>query len=183
MSLQPRSALIANSSTGVSISREIARNENVGMKFCAWAVDVTIPRGLSYGKNYIIRNVILSPSPSSVMNWRRISLFCSFFGSFEKMMKETNRKPTKLQVEQFVNSNFDSTDEAVPWTLPDWQENPAFLERIRDLQYREWVSKLNDIWKTLARQVSPRVLQYPERHSIIPVDHGYIVPGGRFQGN
>uniref|UniRef100_A0A0C9RBN1 Trehalase n=1 Tax=Fopius arisanus TaxID=64838 RepID=A0A0C9RBN1_9HYME len=101
--------------------------------------------------------------------------------NFEKMMEATNRKPNRAQVAQFVAQNFDNTDEALPWIPPDWQPNPPILKRIQDSNFRNWVYQLNGIWKNLSRQMSSRVLQYPERHSFIPVENGYIVPGGRFQ--
>ncbi|XP_063971804.1 trehalase-like [Diachasmimorpha longicaudata] len=101
--------------------------------------------------------------------------------NFEKMMQATGRKPSRAQVAQFVSNNFDNIDEALPWNPPDWQANPPILSRIQDLKFRNWIYQLNGIWKNLSRQMSNRVLQYPERHSFIPVEYGYIVPGGRFQ--
>nr|AXY94682.1 trehalase-like protein [Habrobracon hebetor] len=101
--------------------------------------------------------------------------------NFERLMSETNRKPSKDQIAKFVAENFANTNEVLPWNPPDWQPNPPILERIEDPNIRDWVKQLNGIWKNLSRQMSPDVLKHPERHSFIPVEHGYIVPGGRFQ--
>lgn len=97
-------------------------------------------------------------------------------------MSSTNRKPSKAQVTQFVEDNFRSINELLPWNPPDWQANPPILKRIEDIHFRDWLHHLNGIWKDLARQVSSDVIQHPERHSLIPVEHGFIVPGGRFRG-
>ena len=97
-------------------------------------------------------------------------------------MNETGNKPSKSQLARYVNENFASSNELVNWTLPDWTESPSILKRINEAKYREWAKHLNEIWKELARKINPEVAEYPERHSLIYVDNGFIVPGGRFKG-
>ena len=104
------------------------------------------------------------------------------FHSFEKLMSESSRNPTKQQVESFVRENFENVDELINATLPDWRANPSIMERIHDPHYRAWVADLNEIWKTLARRMTTDVRDNPSRHSLIYVNNTFIIPGGRFKG-
>lgn len=101
--------------------------------------------------------------------------------NFDKLMSQTSGKPNREQVRKYVNDNFAIENELVDWKLPDWQENPAILKRIEDPNFRKWVKDLNDVWKILAKKIGPDTIAHPERHSLITVDNGFIVPGGRFQ--
>lgn len=97
-------------------------------------------------------------------------------------MSQTSGKPNKDQVAKYVNENFGIEDELSNWTISDWQENPPLFKEIEDPYFREWARDLNALWKFLAKKIGPDTLANPERHSLIPVDNGFIVPGGRFQG-
>nr|Q8MMG9.1 RecName: Full=Trehalase; AltName: Full=Alpha,alpha-trehalase; AltName: Full=Alpha,alpha-trehalose glucohydrolase; Flags: Precursor [Pimpla hypochondriaca]CAD31109.1 trehalase [Pimpla hypochondriaca] len=101
--------------------------------------------------------------------------------NFRKLMAETGGKPNKDQLTQYVKENFAQENEVIDWSPPDWQENPEFLQRVQDPVFRKWAKDLNDVWKIISRKVAPSVAEHPERHSIISVDNGFIVPGGRFQ--
>ena len=108
-------------------------------------------------------------------NYRRVR-------SFEALMRQTNSTPNRSQIKRFVSENFAQRDELVDWVPSDWQENPPFIKRIDDGQFRAWAKRINDIWKILSKKMAPFVAEHPERHSLIHVDNGFIVPGGRFQG-
>ncbi|CAL7933083.1 unnamed protein product [Xylocopa violacea] len=101
--------------------------------------------------------------------------------NFYKLMNATDNKPSQSQLIQYVNDNFMSSNELVNWTLPDWTENPSILKRISEPKFREWARHLNGIWKELARKISQDVAENPDRHSLIYVNNGFIVPGGRFK--
>ncbi|XP_076233763.1 trehalase [Calliopsis andreniformis] len=101
--------------------------------------------------------------------------------NFYILMNATNNNPTREQATQYINENFESSNELVNWTPPDWTENPSILKRIHDPKYREWIKNLNLIWKQLARKMNDDVAKYPERHSLIYVKNGFIIPGGRFK--
>ncbi|XP_015117451.1 trehalase [Diachasma alloeum] len=101
--------------------------------------------------------------------------------NFDELMSATGGKPNKTRVARFVSENFGKKNELLTWVPPDWQAKPAILDRINDEGMREWIIKLNFIWRNLSRTVHPDVIRYPERHSLIPVKNGFIVPGGRFR--
>lgn len=108
--------------------------------------------------------------------------FRPFSNSFYHLMNATGNNPSRSQLTEFVHDNFESSNELINWTLPDWTENPSILSRIQEPKYREWLRHLNEIWKDLARKMNYDVAKYPERHSLIYVKKGFIVPGGRFKG-
>ncbi|XP_072763574.1 trehalase [Anoplolepis gracilipes] len=101
--------------------------------------------------------------------------------NFNALMKATNNSPNRSEVAKFVSENFAMQDELDNSTLPDWKENPTILKNIQDPQFREWARRLNYIWKTLARKIKDDVMIDPQRHSLIYVNHTFIVPGGRFR--
>ncbi|KAJ2940978.1 hypothetical protein O0L34_g13104 [Tuta absoluta] len=101
---------------------------------------------------------------------------------FQEMMNRTGHKPTKADVLEFVNRNFDPAgSEFEEWRPDDWKENPAFLRRIKDPLLHQWASDLNQLWLELGRKMKEEVRNHQELYSIIYVDNPVIVPGGRFR--
>ncbi|KAJ8949090.1 hypothetical protein NQ318_016994 [Aromia moschata] len=101
--------------------------------------------------------------------------------NFEVFMKSTAYKPTDEEVQQFVEDNFDSEGELEDWTPTDYKSNPEFLKKISDIVVRDFARSLVSIWPTLGRRVKEEVKANPDRHSLISVPNGFIVPGGRFR--
>nr|CAD7392221.1 unnamed protein product [Timema cristinae] len=125
--------------------------------------------------------MVNSAIPLAVKIWRNppLSTFCS--GS-----KFTNPStlPTcilTLQVRSFVEDNFESGNELIAWELEDWKEDPKFLLRILNRDFRSWASDLNALWKNLSRKMDDDVRQNQEQYSIIYVPDGFVIPGGRFR--
>lgn len=101
--------------------------------------------------------------------------------NFNKLMSKTNNKPKKADIAEFIKNNFRSQGELDEWTPPDYNSNPAFLNKISDRSMRQFAQNLVKIWPKLGRKVSDSVFKYPDRHSLIYLPNGLIVPGGRFQ--
>ncbi|EFN81352.1 trehalase [Harpegnathos saltator] len=100
---------------------------------------------------------------------------------FNTLMKSTNNKPTRTDINRFVRENFATEDELENATLSDWKENPSILKSIHDPVFREWAKNLNNIWRKLARNMKSNVTAHPQRHSLISVNNTFIIPGGRFK--
>lgn len=100
---------------------------------------------------------------------------------FKNLMSKTNNKPTREDVQQFLKDNFKEEGELDDWTPPDFKPNPAFLNKIPDYSTRNFAKHLVGIWPKLGRKVNETVSKYPDRHSLIPLPNGFIVPGGRFK--
>lgn len=99
---------------------------------------------------------------------------------FQKLLNRTDGKLSKPELEEFVKEYFDDAGELEDWTPSDWTKEPAILASIQDKKYRQFAKDLNQIWLILAKRMKPSVIEKPERHSLIPVTHGFIIPGGRF---
>lgn len=101
---------------------------------------------------------------------------------FDEMMKRTGQKPTKSDVESFVNQTFDPAgSEFEDWTPDDWIQSPRFLEKVLDPELKKWGSELNFLWTVLGRKMTHDVSENRELYSIVYVPHPVIVPGGRFR--
>lgn len=98
-------------------------------------------------------------------------------------MNSTNRNPTREQIENFVRQNFEeNASELVNWVPPDWTNDPSLKKKVKDPKYKKWVKDLCDIWKILAKKVNVSVEQNADKHSLIYVPNGFMIPGGRFKG-
>ncbi|GAB0092045.1 Trehalase [Sergentomyia squamirostris] len=101
---------------------------------------------------------------------------------FNDFMVTHNQNPTRAQIQQFVDENFDKEgSEFEPWTPVDWKEHPKFLENIQDAKLREFGTELHGLWLKLGRKMTNEVQEQPDKFSIIHVPNPVIVPGGRFR--
>ncbi|XP_047738979.1 trehalase-like [Hyalella azteca] len=102
--------------------------------------------------------------------------------NFAKLMDDTAGNPSKEQVQEFVEANFNEPGaEFENWSPDDWTESPAFLANISDAQYYKFATNLVALWKDLGRKISPTVAENPEKFSQIYVEKPVVVPGGRFR--
>ncbi|KAF5270983.1 hypothetical protein FQA39_LY18856 [Lamprigera yunnana] len=99
---------------------------------------------------------------------------------FENLKAETNNKPTKAQIEQFVWDHFEKGNELENHNLTDFNPNPAFINKISNETVKEFTQNLLNIWPQLARKVKDEVHSNVDRYSLIPIPNAFIVPGGRF---
>ncbi|XP_055694077.1 trehalase isoform X1 [Lutzomyia longipalpis] len=101
---------------------------------------------------------------------------------FRDFMAIHNNEPTREQIRNFVDENFEKEgSEFEPWTPTDWHQNPKFLDNIRDAKLKEFGRELNDLWLKLGRKMTKQVEEEPDKYSIIHVHNPVIVPGGRFR--
>lgn len=100
---------------------------------------------------------------------------------FDELLNNTDNNPTKSQLEQFVSEHFEEGNELMKWTPTDFQTDPPLLNKIKDKNFQKFAKDLVGIWPTLARKVGPEVDEFPDRHSLISIPNGFIIPGGRFK--
>lgn len=99
----------------------------------------------------------------------------------EFMLKFGNDEPTKDQLQEWVEENFDERGkEFETWTPDDFKKDPEILNKINDTALRQFAQDLNGIWLELGRKMKKEVADSPELYSIIYVENPVIVPGGRF---
>lgn len=97
------------------------------------------------------------------------------------MQKFTERQPTKDEIQEWVESNFDPRgSEFEAWIPDDFKKDPEILNKINDKALQKFAQDLNGIWLDLGRKMKKDVKDNNELYSIIYVDNPVIVPGGRF---
>lgn len=102
--------------------------------------------------------------------------------NFRNFMEKHFHDPLPEDVEQFLEDNFEEAgSEFTPWSPSDWTENPKYLRRIKDPEFRKWGAYLNNVWKDLGRKMKDDVKENQDLYSIIWVPNPVIVPGGRFR--
>uniref|UniRef100_A0AC35FUA1 Trehalase n=1 Tax=Panagrolaimus sp. PS1159 TaxID=55785 RepID=A0AC35FUA1_9BILA len=120
-------------------------------------------------KEYVDMPLILSPNDT--------------IANFEKAFGDT--PPEKMSEEKFkdfLNQHFLSPGHELLNCTPDgWQDNPEKLMSIVDPELREWALQLNAIWKKLCKEMDQKVSLNPEKYSLLPLEHKFIAPGGRFR--
>ncbi|XP_025410177.1 trehalase-like isoform X2 [Sipha flava] len=101
---------------------------------------------------------------------------------FLEMMKKTGQRPSKLELELFLNDTFESEgSEFEAWDPSDWKPEPKFISGIKDPHFQDWARGLHLLWKLLGRKIKDDVRLHPDHYSIIYVPYPVIVPGGRFR--
>lgn len=102
--------------------------------------------------------------------------------AFKTFKPALSSNVSKEQVMKFVKDHFHPVGHDLEqWSPPDWKENPAFIDRIKDANLKNFASKLNGLWKKLGRKISDEARKNPARSSLILVKNPFIVPGGRFR--
>ncbi|XP_044733048.1 trehalase-like [Chrysoperla carnea] len=101
--------------------------------------------------------------------------------NFNKLMNETNCKPSRDQLSEFVNKTFEEVKELDEITPEDFNKSPPFLNNIKDPELKKFASFLNEMWPELARKVPNEAKTKSKQYSILPVPYTFVVPGGRFR--
>ncbi|KAH9628626.1 hypothetical protein HF086_007831 [Spodoptera exigua] len=99
---------------------------------------------------------------------------------FEKLLNSHNNYLSKDQLKEFVGKYFSEDNGLEKWTPPDFDGNPKFLNAIEDKKLKEFARNIHKLWTHLGKKVKVDVFKNPDRYSLIPVSHGFFIPGGRF---
>ena len=74
--------------------------------------------------------------------------------SFSQLMDYTQNQPTKMQLQTFVDANFEAEGlEFQQWDPSDWTKDPPFLQKINNSELRGWGQRVHEGWKSLGRQI------------------------------
>ncbi|KAF5288691.1 hypothetical protein FQR65_LT11956 [Abscondita terminalis] len=90
------------------------------------------------------------------------------------------QNPTKEEIVQFVNDNFERGNELENHTLIDFNPDLPWIQEISNETVRTFTKDLLNIWPQLARKVKSEVFDNVDRYSFIPVPNAFVIPGGRF---
>lgn len=101
---------------------------------------------------------------------------------FNKLLNETNNKPDKRKLREFIKINFEPPGSGLePWIPNDWSQNPRFINDISDSHLKKWAQDLNYLWKKFGRVLNEDIMKNSSLYSQIYVPYPFIVPGGRFR--
>ncbi|CAH1797539.1 unnamed protein product [Owenia fusiformis] len=97
-------------------------------------------------------------------------------------LNKNGREPTTDEVHTFVRTYFEGPGtELIQHTPEDWNPNPYIVGKVVNPDMKIWMADLNAKWKDLSRKIHKDVHDHPERHSLIPLPHPFVIPGGRFR--
>lgn len=93
------------------------------------------------------------------------------------------RPVSRADLEAYVARHFGAAgSDLVAADPPDFAPDPpGFLPRVESREARAWALDVHALWKDLARRVAPAVAARPERHTLLPLPGGVVVPGSRFR--
>lgn len=86
----------------------------------------------------------------------------------------------------FVNSDFRAEGlELKQLTLPNFNQNPAFLSNVTNTVVKAWVHTVHGYWNQLIRGTDPTAIcaQGPSsscESSLIRLNHTFVVPGSAY---
>ncbi|XP_050560834.1 trehalase isoform X1 [Spodoptera frugiperda] len=100
---------------------------------------------------------------------------------FEKLLNSSNNYLSKGQLIKFANKYFSNDSGVEPWVPPDFNTDPEFLNDIEDETLRDFARSIHNSWPRSGVKVKDDVVQNPDRYSLIPITHGFFVPGEQFQ--
>ncbi|KAH8082474.1 trehalase [Cristinia sonorae] len=93
--------------------------------------------------------------------------------------------PTEGAVLDFVNSNFKGEGlELEAIAISNFNPNPAFLSNVSNPLVKAWSQTVHGYWTQLARNTNESSLCGGSNNcesTLIPLNHTFIVPGGRFR--
>jgi neutral trehalase len=99
-----------------------------------------------------------------------------------KNFQELPHNATRVELDEFIYKHFDTAGSDLETPIPvDWHEDIALLKNIDDAAMRKWVLEIHSIWKQLLRRYNSSKLCPGCVSSSLPVEHPFIIPGGRFR--
>jgi len=108
----------------------------------------------------------------------------SVLSSFNSLNNNAPQNATFDQLTQFVDTSFsgEGTElEALP--LPGFTDSPAFLGNVSDGLVKAFTQTVHGFWTQLVRGTNSSTLcdGVQCESSLIPLNHTFVVPGGRFR--
>ena len=78
--------------------------------------------------------------------------------SFDDFMLTVSNQPTKIQLEKWVEENFNKKgSEIEAWKPVDHKQKLEVFNRIQDKNFKKFASDLNEVWLELSRKMKDEV--------------------------
>lgn len=109
--------------------------------------------------------------------------------AFNSIITAAGNSTTNVTIQQivdFVETNFQGEGlELQALTLPNFNENPPFLDNVSDTLIKAFAQTVHTFWTQLARGTNESTLCGTGGNdcesTLIPLNHTFVVPGGRFR--
>lgn len=109
--------------------------------------------------------------------------------AFNSIITAAGNSTTNVTIQQvvdFVEANFQGEGlELQALTLPNFNENPPFLDNVSDTLIKAFAQTVHTFWTQLARGTNESTLCGTGGNdcesTLIPLNHTFVVPGGRFR--
>ncbi|KAH8114772.1 trehalase [Phellopilus nigrolimitatus] len=112
----------------------------------------------------------------------------STFNSLVSSAGNSTTNITEQQIVDFVDTNFRGEGlELEAQALSDFIESPSFLENVADSMVKAWAQTVSGFWTQLIRGTNDSTLCGEGTNggscesTLIPLNHTFVVPGGRFR--
>lgn len=135
-----------------------------------------------YGRiiDLVMRKSIFTDSKTFV-DMKLKKLASETLAEFDKFLLTVNSQPTKEQLLNWVNANFDPLGSELESFKPvDHKSDFQLLHTIKDKELSKFAGDLNNIWLELSKKMKDEVREHPELTSIVYVPNPFIIAGGRF---
>ncbi|CAI6345384.1 unnamed protein product [Macrosiphum euphorbiae] len=132
---------------------------------------------LIYCKGDLLRAVQISKmfgSPKTFVDMQMRRKEAVTFSNFRALNSTFNGAIPLPELKNFVKNHF-KFHTLDNWLPPDFRNHPKIIDYIKDNNYKEFVSGINQIWKKLAKQISIKVKIKGGRYSMIYVPNGFFV--------
>ncbi|XP_066907647.1 trehalase isoform X1 [Halyomorpha halys] len=146
----------------------IGKKRNLPRRFiyCSGGLLKTIQMaGLFPNSKVFVDKKLKIPVYEVLMNYENM---CHQFGKHH---------PTKEALRDFISEHFEDSKELELWIPPDWKSTPQLINKIADKNLKKWATKINAQWTHLGRKVTEEVKSKAQLYSLIPVPHGFLIPG------
>ena len=103
--------------------------------------------------------------------------------AFKKLPRSENGTVEVKVLERFMGEYMRGAGEDLVEVVPeDYVPEPAgFLPEVENPEVRAWALEVHSLWKNLSREVSKRVRDRPELHTLLPLPNPVMIPGSRFR--
>ncbi|KAI4343142.1 hypothetical protein MLD38_027678 [Melastoma candidum] len=104
--------------------------------------------------------------------------------AFRELLASTNGTPEVRELSRYLEDHFEEAGADVePYEPPDFEEDgpEGFLPRVESDVVRWWGLEVHRLWRSLSSRVVARVRECPERHTVVDLPEGFMVPGSRFR--
>ncbi|XP_022168523.1 trehalase-like [Myzus persicae] len=130
-----------------------------------------------YCKGDLLKAVQISKvfgSPKTFVDMQMKRKEVDILNDFRTLNNQFNGTIPVRDLRNFVIANF-RVYNIINWSPPDFKNHPRIIDYVKDSNYKEFLSGINQIWKKLGKKIPDRVRTKSGRFSLIYVPNGYFV--------